>query len=70
MKTYSRRAWQRKLNRLSAICKANTLPSMYQLVILEALQERQMYAGTASPYKVRARRAKNRVAKQSRKANR
>jgi len=32
--------------------------------------DREVYLGTASPHKVTQRRAKNRVAKQSRKANR
>lgn len=51
-------------------------PSRYSLAILGELSRRatfrrgHVYAGTASPYKLAARRAKNKVAKQSRKRNR
>jgi hypothetical protein len=47
-----------------------TEPTPYQLAILNGLQSRQVYAGTASPIKVAARRAKNRVAGRSRRINR
>ncbi len=45
-------------------------PSLYQLMILSALQQKPMYMGTVpGPIKAR-RRAKNRVARQSRRSNR
>ena len=37
---------------------------------LTSLRSIRVYAGTASPYKVNKRRAKNKVASQSRKKNR
>lgn len=42
----------------------------YKLAILGGINPRTMYAGTANPWKVAKRHAKNRVAKQSRKVNR
>ena len=38
--------------------------------ILQALQGRKIYAGTADPAKVKKRRAKNKVASVSRRKNR
>lgn len=85
MKEYSRRGWKRKLDRLEGACKAATEPSLYQLLILSALQKRgvpygggrrytpqllSMYAGTAPAAAVTRRRAKNKTARVSRRHNR
>lgn len=48
-------------------------PGAFQMMILRALSAKPMgevYGGTANPNKVAKRRAKNKVAKQSRKRNR
>lgn len=42
----------------------------YALWVLGGLQWKPIYQGTASAHRVAKRRAKNRVAKQTRKANR
>lgn len=47
-----------------------TGPSAFQRVILGALQGRHLYAGTVPPAEVRRRRAANKQARQSRRANR
>lgn len=45
-------------------------PSRDQLLMLLALQKKNVYAGTVGTKVIAKRRAKNRVAKQSRKVNR
>lgn len=47
-----------------------TGPTRYQLVILRALQSMQIYHGTVTEKVKARRRAKNRVARVSRRANR
>ncbi len=68
--SYSRRGWQRKMARLTLAFRAATVPSLYQVTILAALQDRQMYAGTVPAHVKARRRAQGRVAKHSRKVNR
>lgn len=45
-------------------------PDTYELAILHALQTRPFYYGTVEPHVIAKRRAKNKVAKASRKKNR
>lgn len=45
-------------------------PMAYAMMILKGLQHKPMYQGTADPVTVAERRAKNKVARKSRKANR
>lgn len=45
-------------------------PTDYSFAILMALQDKPMYLGTANPKAVAKRRTRNRLARQSRKANR
>jgi hypothetical protein len=45
-------------------------PNLYQVTILVALQKRAIYAGTVPAHVVAKRRAANKVARRSRRANR
>lgn len=45
-------------------------PSGYALTILLALQEKHIYSGTVAPAEKARRRAANKVARKSRRANR
>lgn len=47
-----------------------TEPTAYQLLVLAALQDKPMYAGTVSPKVIVKRRSLNRRQRASRKANR
>lgn len=47
-----------------------TLTELTYLMTLSGKPSGSVYQGTASPYKVAARRAKNKVARASRKTNR
>lgn len=49
---------------------SDTEPSLYQLLILRGLQDKPMYEGTVPAKTVAIRRAKNKVARASRRQNR
>lgn len=69
-KGYSRRAWKRKMERLTLAFRAATPPGPYQLAMLLALQDRPQYQGTASAKAVASRRSLGKRQKASRRANR
>jgi hypothetical protein len=48
----------------------NNYPMAYALMILQAMQGKQMYQGTVAPVTVQERRTKNRIARKSRRVNR